>query len=164
MSSLCRVRLAKVAYVDPSDPSVLYLSQPTAVAGSEALPAYSMCSCLHVIMLHRSKLTFRWTLLRRLHLKAVSPRYRHAVVDASASARTSSTSTWWRQPTVCNFAKTNSLLRGWRMKPSHSRSIESTLQRDARGLMWHAPKAHSTWLAATTSVCAPCFFAVWLRV
>ena len=27
--------LPKVAYVDPSDPSVLYLSQPTAVAGSE---------------------------------------------------------------------------------------------------------------------------------
>lgn len=25
----------QVAYVDPSDPSVLYLSQPTAVAGSE---------------------------------------------------------------------------------------------------------------------------------
>ena len=33
--------LAEVAYVDPSDPSVLYLSQPTAVAGSEACGALS---------------------------------------------------------------------------------------------------------------------------
>ena len=32
----------QVAYVDPSDPSVLYLSQPTAVAGSEERCSFSV--------------------------------------------------------------------------------------------------------------------------
>eukprot|EP00439_Symbiodinium_sp_Y106_P028328 s3807_g3.t1 len=35
-------RLNQVAYVDPSDPSVLYLSQPTAVAGSEEQTNFQM--------------------------------------------------------------------------------------------------------------------------